>query len=303
MAGLFYLIEIDRKMKLVKIIIVILLLSIGIPGELHAQHVPYWAKGAVWYQIFPERFNNANTANDPTAERIGAPDNWEITSWTSDWYQRTEWEQRMGPQFRDFVFTRRYGGDLQGVIDKLDYLDDLGITAIYFNPVFDAVTLHKYDASMYRHIDRFFGPDPEGDTAIMQQEDPADPSTWQWTSADSLFLQLIEKAHAQNIKIVIDGVFNHTGHDFWAFRELKEKQQQARTKNWYDVISFDDPATPDTSEFDFHGWWGYKGLPEFKEVDGNLVEPVKEHIFAISRRWMDPNGDGDPSDGGVTPFF
>lgn len=275
----------------------IVILSSGNPFDLRAQDIPEWSKGAVWYQIFPERFHNADTSNDPTAERINAPDGWEISPWTGDWYQRAEWEQRMGPQFRDFVFTRRYGGDLQGVIDKIDYLDELGVTAIYFNPVFDAVTLHKYDASMFRHIDRFFGPDPEGDTAIMEQEDPADPSTWQWTSADSLFLGLIEKAHARDINIVIDGVFNHTGQDFWAFRELKQKQEAATTKNWYDVISYDDPATPDTNEFDFRGWWGYKGLPEFNEVEGNLVEPVKEHIFAISRRWMDPNGDGDPSDG------
>lgn len=262
-----------------------------------AYQAPEWAKHVVWYQIFPERFANGDTTNEPTAERIGAPDNWNVSPWTGDWYQRAFWEQRMGPKFSDFVLKRRYGGDLQGVIDRLPYLDSLGIGAIYFNPVFDAVSLHKYDASAYRHIDRFFGPDPKGDVDIMEQENPADPATWKWTSADSLFLELLQEAHDRGIRVIIDGVFNHTGQDFWAFRDLKKRQQDSPYKNWYNVISFDDPATPDTNEFDFHGWWGFKGLPEFKEVDGNLVKPVREHIFAITRRWMDPNGDGDPSDG------
>ena len=257
---------------------------------------PDWAKGAVWYQIFPERFRNGDPENDPTAERVGGPEGWSVSDWTGDWYARNDWEQDMGPQFRDLVFTRRYGGDLQGVIDKLGYLQNLGVTAIYFNPIFDAVTLHKYDASVYHHVDRFFGPKPQADAEMMEQEDPGNPETWQWTSADSLFLTLIEEAHKRDIKIVLDGVFNHTGQDFWAFRELKEKQQSAATSEWYDVISYDDPET-DENEFDFHGWWGYKGLPEFKELNGNLVEPVKQHIFDISKRWMDPNGDGDPSDG------
>ncbi len=83
---------------------------------------------------------------------------------------------------------------MQGVISKLDYLDDLGITAIYFNPVFEAPSLHKYDASMYHHIDNNFGPDPEKDRQIWAREDPSDSKTWQWTSADSLFLELIKKS-------------------------------------------------------------------------------------------------------------
>jgi len=256
---------------------------------------PEWAKHVIWYQIFPERFRNGDPTNDPTRERVGGPEGWHISPWTGDWYQQSEWEQSLGESFRDGVFKRRYGGDLQGIIDKLDYLQNLGIGALYLNPVFDAVSLHKYDTSYYHHVDRFFGPDPEGDVAIMEQEDPNDPSTWQWTSADKLLLELISEVHRRDMRIIIDGVFNHTGTDFWAFQDLEEKQEDSEYKDWYDVNSFRD--TENGTEFDYNGWWGVKSLPELKEVDGTLVKPVREHIFSITRRWMDPDGDGDPSDG------
>jgi glycosidase len=258
-------------------------------------HTPEWAKHVIWYQIFPERFRNGDPSNDPTRERIDAPEGWAPTPWTSDWYDRADWEKAMGSDFLDGVYYRRYGGDLQGVIDKLDYLQELGIGALYLNPIFEAISLHKYDASCYRHVDRFFGPDPEGDKAIIDQEDPQDPETWQWTKADKLFLQLIEEVHNRGMKIIIDGVFNHTGTDFWAFRDLAEKQKESAFKDWYAIKSFEDPHTG--SVFDYEGWWGHKSLPELKEVDDTLVKPVREHIFAITKRWMDPNGDGDPSDG------
>lgn len=258
-------------------------------------YAPEWAQKVIWYQIFPERFNNGNPDNNPTADRVAVhhelPENWEISPWTGDWYERADWEKEVGPNFRDGVFFRRYGGDIQGIIDKLDYLKELGIGAIYLNPVFDAVSLHKYDTSHYHHIDRFFGPDPEGDVAIMEREDPSDPETWEWTSADRLFLKLIEEVHKRDMRIIIDGVFNHTGTDFWAFNDLQKNQQYSRFKEWYDVIAFEDPNTPDSSEFDYNGWWGIKDLPELKEEDGTLVEPVRRHIFNITRRWMAPDGD------------
>lgn len=264
----------------------------------HSQHsVPEWAQGIVWYQIFPERFANGDEANNPQGNRLEVPvKNWEITPWTQQWYTRSQWEMDFHSEFGWGVTRRRYGGDLQGVIDRLDYLDSLGIGGIYFNPIFDAVSHHKYDASSFHHIDRFFGPNPEGDVKLMESENPADPTTWVWTSADLLFLELLKEAKKRNIRVIIDGVFNHTGRDFWAFRHLKEHQQNSPFKDWYDVVSFDNPDTPE-NEFDYKGWWGYKSLPEFAENDSNLVAPVKEHIFAITKRWMDPNGDGDASDG------
>ncbi len=262
--------------------------------ESRTYHMPEWAKHVIWYQIFPERFRNGDSNNDPTRERIGGPKGWQLSPWTGDWYKRSNWEMSLGDSFRDGVFKRRYGGDLQGVIDKLDYLKELGIGGIYLNPIFDAVSLHKYDTSHYHHIDRFFGPDPEGDVKIMEQEDPEDPDTWQWTSADKLFLELIEQVHKRDMYIIIDGVFNHTGTDFWAFKDLEKHQSKSKYKGWYSVNSFSDQ---DVQKFDYDGWWGVKSLPELKEKDGTLVKPVRDHIFAITRRWMDPNGNGDPSDG------
>ncbi len=257
---------------------------------------PEWAKHVIWYQIFPERFCNGDPSNDPTPERLKVPKDWAISPWTGDWYERAEWEKSLGDNFRDSIFKRRYGGDLQGIIDKLDYLQELGIGGLYLNPVFDAVSLHKYDTSYYHHVDRFFGPDPQGDAEIMAQENPADPDTWQWTSADRLLLELIEKVHKRGMKIIIDGVFNHTGTDFWAFRDVSENQEQSFYKDWYSITSFAEPDDPD-AEFDYDSWWGFKSLPELKERNGTLVEPVRKHIFNITRRWMDPDGDGDPSDG------
>lgn len=260
------------------------------------KNVPEWAQNVVWYQIFPERFRDGDPSNNPTPDRIwtpgtwelGAPEGWEISAWTSDWYQRPDWEQRIGPRFFDSVFSRRYGGDLQGVIDKLDYLQELGITGIYFNPIFDAVSLHKYDASTFHHIDRFFGPDPEGDLEIMLSENPADPTTWQWTSADLLFLELLEKAAERNIRIIIDGVWNHTGRDFWAFRDIIKQGKKSPFSAWYKIREFSDEYD---IGFDYDGWWGYKGLPEFTEVGDNLHPEVKQYIFDVTERWMAPNGD------------
>jgi glycosidase len=259
--------------------------------------IPEWARGAVWYQIFPERFRNGDPTNDPTVRDLEVTDieGWQVTPWSWNWYALQDWQRARSDNFYDTVFHRRYGGDIQGVIDQLDYLEELGIDAIYFNPVFDGRSLHKYDATTYHHIDHNFGPDPEGDLRAILNE-TEDPATWTWTAADSLFLRLIQEAHARGIRIVIDGVFNHSGRNFWAFRDLIEKQQQSRYKDWFVVTRWDDPSTPE-NEFDYEAWWGFKSLPVFREDDNGLVEGPREYIFNITRRWMDPNGDGNPEDG------
>ena len=114
---------------------------------------PGWAKDAIWYQIFVERFNNGDPSNDPTPEDMYAstnyrqtPDNWSVTPWTHNWYEQEAWTEGLDTDFYGGLGLRRFGGDLQGVLDKLDSLEELGITAVYFNPLNDAPSLHKYDA-------------------------------------------------------------------------------------------------------------------------------------------------------------
>ena len=275
--------------------------------------VPVWSHDVVWYQIFTERFRNGSPANDPTLHDIEGlwpfltPEGWTPTSWTQDWYLQEDWARATGEPFYRTVQMRRYGGDLQGVLDKLDYLKDLGVTALYFNPINDSPSLHKYDARSYRHVDRNFGPDPRGDEATVAAEDPADPATWQWTAADSLFLVFIGAVHERGMRIIMDYSWNHTGSTFWAWKDVLENQQASPFATWYDIESFDDPATRDTNEFYYHGWVGMKTLPETREVgtggqthgvfEGTLDAAFASHVYSVTRRWMDPNGDGDPSDG------
>jgi|GEM_PF-107734 len=274
---------------------------------------PGWAREAIWYQIFVERFRNGDPSNDPKpAFMQGAypgyvPANWKVTPWNQDWYEQEDWAKAELGHFHKLAAARRFGGDLQGVLEKLDYLQDLGITAIYFNPLNDSPSLHKYDARNYRHIDRTFGPDPVGDSAIINAEDPVDPETWRWTAADHLFLKIIREVHRRAMRLIIDYSWNHTGITFWAWEDLKENQSKSRFRDWYDITSFDDPATPE-DEFSYEGWLGVKTLPELKKVnavgkrkgyafEGDLQPEVKAHVFNVTRRWLDPNADGDPSDG------
>lgn len=272
------------------------------PSQTKWNDVPTWAKEAVWYQIFPERFRNGDPKNDPKISDIQGswpheePKEWHISSWTADWYKLRRWEEIDNRGFYFRAQQRRYGGDLQGVIDKLDYLKKLGVNAIYFNPVFESPSLHKYDATMYHHIDNNFGPNPEGDKKLWEIENPADPKSWKWTSADRLFLKLIREAHRRNIRVILDGVFHCVGQTFWAFVDVKKSGEKSLYKSWFDVKKWDNPSTPE-DEFEYECWLGVKELPELREDENGLVSGPRDHVRAIVKRWMDPNGDGNPADG------
>lgn len=259
--------------------------------------VPEWARSAIWYQVFPERFRNGDPSNDPTVDDIrGAdpqeqPAYWNIHPWGSDWYALQPYETANGePELWKHLLRRRYGGDLQGVIDKLDYIASLGINAIYLNPVFDAPSLHKYDGASFHHIDPNFGPDPEGDRRLMASEKPFDPSTWVWTRADELALELIEQAHARGIRIIFDGVFNHMGINSFAFRDVQERQQASPYRDWFTILSWDDPSAG--TQFSYQGWFGVPSLPEFAEDENGLAQGPRDYVFAATERWMNPKGKG-----------
>lgn len=281
--------------------------TIRVPAEVD---MPDWAKGAVWYQIFTERFRNANPLNDPHGPGVFAMD------WTANWYETQDGEEeqwrtragltateplphRQGGPLYLWVWDRRYGGDLQGVVEKLDYLVELGITALYFNPLFEGDSMHKYDATDFRHIDDNFGHPasagrvPEAWTHKDNEID--DPSTWGWTAADRYFLDVvIPEARKRGIRIVLDGVWNHTGRNFWAFQDVMKNGANSRYADWF-YAEFDDEG----NLIAWRAWDSPSGwLPKFRQTDnGDLIEPVKQHIFDVTTRWMDPNGDGDPSDG------
>ena len=265
------------------------------------QFVPEWAKGIIWYQIFPERFRNGDPANDPTAASLEGSwphdhtSPWQIHPWTADWYERQPYEQHNGRDIWFNIQRRRYGGDLQGIIDSLDYLVDLGIEAIYLNPVFDSPSSHKYDGATYHHIDPHFGPDPDGDRRLIAGEAPHDPATWLWTAADRLALRLIDEVHRRGLRIIFDGVWNHMGVNSFAFRDVVARQRESTYRDWFKINSWDNPAAG--TQFDYTGWAGARELPEIMQDENGHLPAPRDYIYAATRRWMDPDGDGDPADG------
>lgn len=197
---------------------------------------PYWLQDAIFYQIFPDRFANGNPSNDPAnVQKWGAPP--------------TNWHFQ--------------GGDLRGVIQRFDYLLELGINAIYLNPIFQSPSNHRYNASDYYKIDPKLG-------------DMFD------------FHALIDLAHRNNVRVVLDGVFNHCGRGFFAFNDLAENEETSAYKDWFHVHRFPLNAygTGDAENFD--GWWKFKSLPKF-----NTNNPqVRQYIFDVARYWIERGADG-----------
>lgn len=243
------------------------------------RNTPEWARHAIWYQIMIDRFRDGDTSNNPPHCR----------PWRSAWFTPTEHEKSIGPEFYQYVFQRFYGGDLVGLKWSLDYLVDLGINALYLNPVFQADTHHKYNATNFLHVDEYFGLTRDYE-AVAATEDLLDPSTWKWTDADMRFREFLHDAHSRGIRVIIDGVFNHVGLPHPAFQDVLQNGRESRFADWFDIISWD--------PFDWNGWAGHRDLPVFrKDGNGLASATAKQHIFDITRRWMDPDGDGDPSDG------
>lgn len=260
---------------------------------------PQWAREAIWYQLFVERFYNGNPNNNPRrADIAGATDDvipidWKVVDWDTNWFKNPDWAENANIPFRNAVQLRRYGGDLEGVRKKIPYLKELGINAIYFNPLNDAPSLHKFDASYYHHIDRNFGNDIEGDTWLLENEIHSDPSKWVWTNADLLFLDLVKELDQNGVKVIVDFSFNHTGRSFWAFRDILKNREKSNYLDWYEINSISE------HEIDYTGWFGIKHLPELKKIklsakieghpyEGDLAPLVKQHIFAVCERWINP---------------
>jgi glycosidase len=256
-------------------------------------NTPDWAQHAVWYQIFPERFRNGSTSNDPA----------NVTPWTARWSGPVRPAvvstngaagvtntniARGGRGGRGGRGNRHFGGDIQGIQAELPYLRSLGVTCIYLNPIFKSPSIHKYDTSDYRHVDDDFG--ITGDTTDLAGE-TEDPATWTWTKSDKLFLDFVAEAHRQGFKVVIDGVFNHSGTQFFPFVDLKQNGRNSKYADWYAITSWDPLRW--TS---FGGGSGTGYMPELKKdpVTGLAAGP-RDFVLNVTRRWLAP--DGDPSRG------
>jgi glycosidase len=271
-----------------------------IPLKLAAKppfETPDWAKHAVWYQIFPERFRNGDTSNDPGG-------NWfeRQVKWTSNWWKTQPGEAPGEDNFykgEGNVWKRRYGGDIQGIKQSLPYLRSLGVTAIYLNPIFEAESMHKYDTADYRHVDDNFG--VKGDLPIAGETD--DPKTWKWSASDKVFLDFVAEAHKQGFKVICDGVFNHVGRAHPFFQDVMKNGKNSKYADWFEIEQWPDKLPAEVDDFGKPGGLKFKAwdkdsghLPVLrKDPKLGLVAPVRDHIFAITKRWLAP--DGDPSKG------
>ena len=154
-------------------------------------------------------------------------------------------------------------GIYRGIIQKFDYLLDLGINAIYLNPIFLASSNHRYNATDYYTIDPKLG----------SLED---------------FHSLIKHAHRSNVKILLDGVFNHCGRGFFAFNDILENQENSAYRDWFHIKKFPVNAYSTGETTDYLGWWGMKNLPKFNTA--NLK--VRKYLMNVARYWIEQGADG-----------
>jgi glycosidase len=264
---------------------------------------PDWAKHAVWYQVFPERFRNGEADNDPGDY---AYEN--LVPWTSDWWATLPGEasgRHNVYRGKGNIWNRRYGGDLQGLQESLAYLRELGVNALYLNPIFEAESMHKYDTADFRHVDDNFGVKRDTPFQCLPGETD-DPATWRWTGSDKVFLAFLKEAKRQGFKVVIDGVFNHVGVAHPFFQDVLKHGRASRNADWFEITDWGKREHLGNPRWygrpggvQWAGWDQPNGmLPAFKKHPTlGLAEGPRQHIFAITRRWMDPDGDGDPSDG------
>ena len=260
---------------------------------------PDWAKGAVMYQIFTDRFYNGDKSNDVETNEY---------YYIGDYSQRvTNWDKypaNMG--VREF-----YGGDLQGVMDKLDYLQDLGVEVVYFNPLFVSPSNHKYDIQDYDYIDPHYGKivDDGGEVLPNGVTDNSQATKYKkrttglknLEASNGLFIKLVEELHRRGMKVILDGVFNHCG----SFNKWMDRERIYEGEEDYEPGAYVSADSPYRSYFRFFkegpenwpyngnydGWWGHDTLPKLNYEDSVKLE---NYILYIGRKWVSPpyNVDG-----------
>ena len=264
-------------------------------------HPPEWAAGAVMYQIFVDRFFNGDKSNDVVDGEyyyMGRP-----VVKMNDWNQPPS----------SISYCEFYGGDLKGVMEKLDYLQDLGVEAIYLNPIFLSPSSHKYDTQDYEHIDPHFGkivkdvknwsPEPGRQNGIAgfrprfpnaraerYLERVTNPANLE--ASDKLFAKLVRKAHKRGIRVILDGVFNHCGsfHRWMDSEKIYEKMpgetkgaRSSKKSPYVDYFRFSHDDWPSNDSYD--SWWDFGTLPK---LDYEKSESLCEYILDIARKWVSP---------------
>lgn len=236
---------------------------------------PDWAKGAVMYQIYVDRFCNGDPSNDVVSGEysyLGGP-----VEHVEDWDEL--------PKADD---TKRfYGGDLQGVMDKLDYLESLGIDVIYLNPVFVSPSNHKYDTQDYDHVDPHFGKIVHDSEENRYSKRTTDKENLE--ASDRMLANLIEEAHKRGMKVILDGVFNHCG-SFHRFLDKEEVYESSDTP--YEKGAYQDKESPYKDYFQYtdendkdsyEKWWGYETLPKLN-YEGS--SKLYEYILSVGAKWV-----------------
>ncbi len=198
--------------------------------------IPNWVFDAIFYQIFPDRFYNGDISNDPPNKQVwGTPP--------------------------DIVHFQ--GGDLAGIQKKLDYMQDLGVNAIYLNPIFLSPSTHRYNTVDYYQIDPKLG-----------------------TLKD--FQSFLNAAHAKGMHVILDGVFNHCGRGFFAFNDILENDGDSPYYNWFHIQRFPLQAFSGGKSTNYTAWWGFKSLPKFNTD----YPPVREYLLNVAKYWIDQGIDG-----------
>ncbi len=258
---------------------------------------PDWAKGAVFYQIYVDRFYNGDPTNDVLTNEyqyIG-----DKTVRVEDW---DKYPAAMG--VREF-----YGGDLQGVLDKMDYLQELGVDVIYFNPLFVSPSNHKYDIQDYDYIDPHFGRIVHDEGELLKPEQTENRFATRYIdrvsnkenleASNELFAEVVKEAHRRGMRVILDGVFNHCG----SFNKWLDRERIYENAPGYEKGAYIDKDSPYHNYFQFHdeykfpyngsydGWWGHDTLPKLNYENSRQL---LDYVLYIGRKWVSPpyNADG-----------
>ncbi|MCW2920938.1 MAG: cyclomaltodextrinase [Thermoleophilia bacterium] len=210
----------------------------AVEGAAGGLKIPDWVKDAVFYQVFPDRFANGDVGNDPRGTE----------PWGSD------------PKIENMM-----GGDLQGVAQRMGYLTQLGVNALYFNPIFEAPSNHKYNTADYDHVDADFG-------------------------GDAAFNEMVDVAHLNGVKVMLDGVFNHVSHQHKWFKDVREKGPKSEYFDRFSVNNWPIKYTRDKDGVlrsdDYTSWWNYATLPQLKTDNPKVRDYFLTGKDSVVKKWI-----------------